>query len=104
MAENVELEALDQLISLEGWQRFRNLVAEEWGTPENGGGSQFLAAVKAAAALNDADATAQLRQIIVAQREIHKIMEMIPQRVAQMKRTKLGPESDAAPLSRRGAL
>lgn len=86
MAENPELEALDQLVSCPGWTLFQSMVNKEWGTTE-GGGATFINAVSNAAKLGDADATAQLRQIICAQREIHKVMQLVPQRLALLKRS-----------------
>lgn len=83
-----------------GWQRFQAMVAKEWGTAE-GGGSAFLAAISNAAKNQDQDAMAQMRQILVAQREIQKVMQLIPTRVSMLKQG-VGP--DAYIGSRRGAL
>ena len=99
-----EQEDLDALVTSGGWVLFCQHVQQEWGTTE-GGGAVFLAAVKAAASVtSDAEATAKLRQIVVAQREIHKLLAWSAERLAYLKQTALSAESDGVPLSRRGIL
>lgn len=102
MAENVELEALDQLVKSDGWKFFTGQVAKEWGTVD-GGGSQFVKAVSDAAKLEDANATAILRQIICAQREIHKLMQWVPNRLQMLKMSSQTSSQDFVG-SRRGTL
>lgn len=96
-----ELEELDALQRSEGWLLFTKHVKSEWG-PE---GTMFTRAL--ALAGNDADdptAMAKLRQALVAQREIQKLLDWVPGRVAHLAATELGAESDAQPMSRRGTL
>lgn len=101
MPENVELEALEQLVACPGWSQFQGMVAKEWGTSE-GGGSMFLKAVTDVMRLESAESSAQLRQIITAQREIQKVMQIVPARLALLKRG--GVSSGDTIQSRRGAL
>ena len=99
-----EREDLDALVRSDGWTVFCAHVAHEWGTAEAGGGTVFLAAVKKAAdIMDDPTATAQLRQILASQREIHKLLAGVPERIKQLKAADSGA---AAPLawSRRGGL
>jgi hypothetical protein len=73
-----EREDLEQLVSCAGWLRFCDYVAKEWGTRENGGGARFTMAARQAADLNaEQDAMQKLRQVCVAQREIHNLMEWV---------------------------
>lgn len=99
-----EREELDALIRSEGWAVFRRYVAREWGSEDDGGGVRFLAAVRQASSERaEADATEKLRQIVVAQREIHRVMAWVDERLKQL--TKKDPaEARAAAMSRRGAL
>lgn len=98
---NQELEALDQLVHSEGWKIFTEVVAKEWGT-EHGGGSRFVKAVTDAAKHDDPNATAILRQIICAQREIHGVMAWLPNRIAVLKQSPKSSEDFVG--SRRGPL
>lgn len=102
MAENPELEALDQLVSCPGWTLFQSMVNKEWGTTE-GGGATFVKAISDAAKADDPNATALLRQIICAQREIHKVMQLVPQRLALLKRSSAEHPNEFVG-SRRGSL
>ena len=71
-------EDLDHLVNSPGWARFRAHIAQEWGTREHGGGMRFTqAAHKAADISADSDAISQLRQICVAQREIHNAIAWV---------------------------
>lgn len=96
-----EYEDLDALIQSAGWGRFKAHVAQQWGTPETGGGVRFQQAVSQAAAEQaDADATAKLRQIVVAQK---LIQGLILEFEARRERLKPIEEREHA-LSRRGGL
>ena len=102
--ENTELEDLDQLVNSAGWRRFADYIASEWGTDE-GGGQRFKQNAKNAADnIEDAMALSKLRQIMAAQREIHRLLAWVDERVAYLKKTQLAPDSDATPMSRRGGL
>lgn len=82
MAENTELEDLDHLINSPGWARFVDAVDKQWGAA----GDRYASAITNAARIGaDADAMAQLRQIIAAQREIQAVMSYIPNRVKLLK-------------------
>jgi hypothetical protein len=71
-------EDLEQLVATAGWQRFREYAAKEWGTREQGGGARFTMAARQAADLNaEQDAMQKLRQVCVAQREIHTLIEWV---------------------------
>lgn len=95
-----EFEDLDALIRSAGWQRFKTYVAEQWGTPSAGGGVRFQAAVAHASNHGDADAIAQLRQVVVAQKQIQGLVTEFEGR-----REKLKPLAEREhALSRRGAL
>ena len=94
-----EREALEALVQDEGWRLFRRHVLAEWGP----GGRQFIdATTKAADTKADADAVAFLRQIIVAQREIQRVVQWPEEQVKRLKESELQPVGVA--LSRRGAL
>ena len=80
--ESTEREDLDALSRSDGWQRFLDHVAVEWGTREYGGGARFtMGARQAASEQNEADALAKLRQIVVAQREIHTVIAWVEDRL-----------------------
>lgn len=99
-----EQEDLDQLLNSAGWQRFRQMVEQQWGSAE-GGGDRFIGQMTAVAmSTDDALAMGQMRQIIAAQREIQGVMRWPKTRLEQIKRTAAPADSDAAPLSRRGGL
>lgn len=96
-----EYEDLDTLFRSAGWLRFKAHVAEQWGTPHAGGGARFQTAVGHAAAESaDADATAKLRQIVVAQRQIQGLITEFEGRIDRVR------PLDERPLaqSRRGSL
>lgn len=97
--ESREKEALDHLVSSEGWKLFTDEVARSWGASE-GNGERFLQAVQAASRANDPDALAQLRQIIVAQREIHAMVSFPALRLKQLQT----PQPSVTQFSRRGSL
>lgn len=97
-------EELEALMQSRGWTLFCANVAKEWGTSD-GGGSRFIAAVRDAAADgSDANATAKLRQVTVAQREIHRLLQWVPEHVALLRRTDPVEGDKLALLSRRGNL
>ena len=73
--DNSEREDLDALVRSPGWARFVAHVEKEWGTAEHGGGAYFtMAARKASDQTDDATALAYLRQICVAQKQIHGLV------------------------------
>lgn len=97
-----EREELEALTASEGWRTFAAHVAREWGT-EEGGGARFLNAVRAAASERaDSDATEKLRQIVVAQREVHNVMAWPERRLKELTARALQPMERS--LSRRGGL
>ena len=97
MAENSELEDLEQLVSMPGWGRFAGMVDQQWG----GAGARYRDAITNAARIGaDAEAMSQLRQIIAAQREIQIVMGLVNNRIKQLK----GPQLVAGGQSRRGGL
>lgn len=102
-----EQEDLDQLVNSAGWQRFRQMVEQLWGSAE-GGGDRFIGQMtQVAMSTDDAVAMGQMRQIIAAQREIQGVMRWPKMRLEQITRTAVPADSDATPLtefSRRGGL
>lgn len=73
-----EREELDELVKSPGWARFVAHVEKEWGTAEHGGGAYFtMAARKASDQTDDATALAYLRQICVAQKQIHGLLAWV---------------------------
>lgn len=102
-AENAqEYEALDALLRSEGWLRFKAHVAQQWGTPHDGGGARFQAAVSQAASEQvDADATAKLRQVVVAQKQIQGLIAEFEGRIERVRPLEQRPELVG---SRRGSL
>lgn len=102
MADPTEFEDLDALIRSAGWQRFKAHVAEQWGTPSAGGGIRFQQAVRQASNNEaDANALAQLRQIVTAQREIQGLIVSFEQ---QAERLKPMEQRQELAMSRRGSL
>lgn len=92
-----ELEDLDQLIHSAGWGRFVEMVDKQWGR----GSDAYHDAVENAARGDNIHLQDHLRQILAAQREIAKVMEMVPQRLKQLK----GAAQPAlVGVSRRGGL
>jgi hypothetical protein len=95
-----EREELEALTRSEGWKMFQSYVESEWGP----GGRAFIDAVtKAADNKADADATAFLRQIIVAQKQIQRLVKWPEERLGALKQPELvaaGPVD----YSRRGRL
>lgn len=90
-----EQEHLDALVHSEGWRIFRTYVEGEWGM----GGQRFLRGVTDAASNATPDATEQLRQILVAQREIQRVMGWAGERLKH-----LGKPELVASGGRRGGL
>lgn len=80
-----EREDLDALVHSDGWRMFRDHVVSEWGT----GGHRFLKGVKDAADNTTPGATEQLRQIIVAQREIDRMLGWPDERLKQISKPEL---------------
>lgn len=101
MSENVELEALDQLVNSEGWKIFSSVISREWGSSE-GGGAVFVDQVTKAVQHTGPEATEHLRQIVAAQREIQRAMRWPLERIAALKKCDL--KSGSPVLSRRGSL
>lgn len=101
MAENVELEALDQLVNSAGWKIFTSVIAREWGTSE-GGGAVFVDQVSKAVQHTGPEATEHLRQIVAAQREIQRAMRWPLDRIAALKKHE--PNTGLRVMSRRGSL
>ena len=104
--DNSEREDLDQLVRSDGWRRFLEHVEHEWGTREKGGGVRFAQATYTAASdTSEADALSKLRQICVAQREIHTLIAWVDGRLkdatkADQELVAVGPRD----YSRRGGL
>ena len=96
-----EFEDLDALFRSAGWLRFKAHVAQQWGTPQAGGGARLQAGVAQAAAENaDADATAKLRQIVVAQKQIQGLILEFELRIEKVRPL----EQRELAQSRRGGL
>ena len=95
MAENSELEDLEHLVSMAGWGRFAEMVDKQWGRS----GERYTDAINNAARGDDVNALQQLRQIIVAQREIQTVLAMVQNRIKLLKTPQL-----VAGHSRRGGL
>ena len=94
-----ERENLEALVASDGWKTFAAYVGQEWGA----GGRAFLdATTKAADQKADADAMAYLRQIIVAQREIQKLVKWPEERLKQLEPIEYATAS--RDYSRRGSL
>lgn len=92
-------EALEELVTSAGWRQFRSFVEREWGP----GGRAFIDATTKAADQNaDRDAMAYLRQIIVAQREIQKLMTWPEEQLKTLREPEL--VAMEANFSRRGGL
>lgn len=99
MAENPELEALDQLVHSEGWKRFTDMVDQQWGPSS----AWFLEQLDKALAVDGQGGTDHFRQVRSAQREIQKVMQMPAQRIAKIKTASQQPSGDFVG-SRRGPL
>lgn len=94
-----EREELDALVNSDGWRLFTSYVQSEWGS----GGRAFIDATeKAADQKADADAMAYLRQIIVAQRQIQRLVRWPEERLKQLATPELVPA--VTDYSRRGTL
>ena len=68
--ENSEREDLDELVTSDGWRRFKAFAESEWGD----GGHRFVQGVTDAAKDDSPRGTDVLRQILVAQREIRTLL------------------------------
>lgn len=101
--DSLEYEEYDDLTRNAGWQRFTAYVEQLWGAPGTSNGEMFRNAVaQAASETADADATAKLRQIVIAQREIQRVMAYPGKRVQELKPRELRPDEFVG--SRRGGL
>lgn len=99
MPENTELEDLDQLVNCPGWSVFTAMVEKQWGRASDG----YHDAVEKAAKGDNPHAADHLRQILACQREILKVMAMVPNRIKLLKQgEKKGPL--ATMFGRRGSL
>lgn len=98
MAENLELEELDQLVRSPGWARFRAMVDAQWGPSSE----WFLGELDKVLGSDDARSTEHFRQIRAAQREIQKVLQLVPHRLELL--TRPTPSSDTSAGSRRGLL
>lgn len=92
-------EALDELVTSDGWRLFVAFVDAEWGA---GGRAFESAAVAAANDTGNPHSIAHLQQIIAARREIQKILKWPDEQLKTLKE----PELVAATTdySRRGSL
>lgn len=101
-----EREDLEQLVSTPGWMRFLNHVRREWGNPEDGGGQRFMVAHRQVLAnTNDTDALSQMRQIAVAQREIHTLISWVEETLKAAQKAEAVPPATIVPMyQRRGGL
>lgn len=104
-AQRTELEELQAMVASDGWRIFKDTIAKLWGTTE-GGGARFMEAVTQASRGGDAEALAQLRQVIVAQREIQAAMNYPHARIDALKKAQQQQRSEhPLPfLGRRGGL
>jgi hypothetical protein len=102
---NEKREALDELVHSPGWQRFLAHVQQEWGSREAGGGVRFTQAAHQAANIGANDeAMHQLRQICVAQREIHNLIAWVDAELAASKKDERELVAAMPEYSRRGSL
>ena len=99
-------EDLDHLVHSPGWARFLAHVEKEWGTRDIGGGVRFTRAATQAADINaERDAINQLRQVCVAQREIHNLIAWVENTLKQATKDDRELQPVAVPdYSRRGGL
>ena len=96
-----EFEDLDSMFRSAGWQRYKAHVAQQWGTPAQGGGARFQQAVGVAAnEMEDDQTTAKLRQVIFAQKEIQSLIVSFEGKIDHLKPLE---QRELAP-SRRGSL
>ena len=99
MADNVELEALDQLVNSEGWKLFVGLVNKQW----HPSSEWFLGQLDDALKTDDVKGTEHFRQVRASQREVQKVLQLPQQRLEQLKRASQ-PSSPDFVGSRRGPL
>ena len=97
MATSVELDDLDALICLPGFQRFLDHVGYEWGPA----GERFQRAVKQAAEKSGDDAVHALKMVLFAQTEIRTLLGWPAERLQQLRSQ--GRMVAEAGASRRGA-
>lgn len=99
-----EREDLEALVTTDGWQRFKQMVEQQWGGAE-GGGARFVSGMTTVAkSTDDALALANMRQIIAAQREIQAVMRWPSEQAERLRKTEMRADSDAVAGSRRGGL
>lgn len=99
MAENHELEALDQLVNSDGWKLFAGMVDKQWGPSSE----WFLGELDKALSHDDRSGTEHFRQVRASQREIQRLMQMVPQRIKTLKDASVRSSGDFVG-SRRGPL
>ena len=99
-------EDLDHLVHSPGWQRFVAHVEREWGHRDTGGGVRFTRAATQAADINaERDAINVLRQVCVAQREIHSLIAWVENTLKDATKQDRELQVIGAPdYSRRGGL
>lgn len=81
MAENTEYEDLDQLVNTRGWARFVQMVNKQWGRESDA----FHDAIEQAARGDNVHLQDHLRQILAAQREIQKVLQLPQNRLNILK-------------------
>lgn len=94
---DTEYEDLVQLVNTKGWAQFEAMVQKQWGRESEA----FHDAIEQAARGDNVHLQDHLRQILAAQREIQKVMQLPHNRIKQLK-----PHSEAREFvgSRRGGL
>lgn len=97
MSENAEVEDLEQLMACPGWARFVDMTEKQWGRNSE----TFHDAVENAAKGDNVHLSDHLRQILTAQREIMKLLDLPAQRLKLLKGASARPE---LVVSRRGGL
>lgn len=100
MAENSELEALDQLVNSDGWRVFTAMVQNVYGRSSD----RFYNAVEASARGDNPHAQDHLRQIIAEQRGALEAVALAANRIKILKGANPVPQAHAYVGSRRGNL
>lgn len=94
-----EHEDLDQLLHSQGWLRFQQFAAKEWGDQLE----QQLR--QAAAEREDTMAANKIRQILVAKAAVERLVKWPADRLAELDRAEQSRlTGEHIPLSRRGTL
>ena len=99
MAEDDELEALDQLVNSEGWKLFAGMVDKQWGPSSE----WFLGQLDEALKTDDKAGTEHFRQVRASQKSVQLVMQMVPQRIKALKDASVRSSGDFVG-SRRGPL